>query len=251
LLLSTITVSSGAEGPATPIDLDLYAGLLETHTRVVDDVAGVRVDYRGLASSTDWSRLVRQVEAARPSRMGRDERIAYWINAYNILAIDLILRHYPIASIKDIGSFFTPVWKKAVAEIEGESISLGQIEHEILRPMGEARIHASIVCASTSCPALARTPFRADSLDADLTAAMRSWLASPTKGMRIDRAAKRLTISKIFDWFEEDFEATGGVVKTIATYVPEVDADWLRRQEAAASLRYFDYDWSLNDLAHH
>ena len=141
----------------------------------------------------DWKRLIGQIEAARPSKLDRDERIAFWINAYNVLTIDLVLHHYPVDSIKDIGSFFSPVWKKPVAEIEGQSVSLGRIEHEILRPMHEPRIHAAIVCASTSCPSLARTPFRPDHLDSDLTAAMQSWLSSPTKGIRIDRAAKRVS----------------------------------------------------------
>ncbi|MEM9177135.1 MAG: DUF547 domain-containing protein, partial [Myxococcota bacterium] len=116
-----------------------------------------------------------------------------------------------------------------------------------LRKMGEPRIHAAIVCASTSCPPLMRSAFRAEQLDAQLDAAMARWLASPEKGVAIDRASKTVRASAIFDWFEEDFEAQGGVLATIARHVPETDAAWLRGPGRNARIRHFDYDWSLND----
>ena len=230
------------------IDLDLYARLLENHTRAVSEVVGTRVDYRSLKESQDWKRLVRQVHAAKPSQFSRDEKLAFWINAYNILAIDLINDHYPVDGIKQIGSFFSPVWDLDVATIEGRSISLGAIEHEILRKMGEPRIHGAIVCASISCPPLARTPFRPMSLDADLSSAMQRWLASPEKGIAIDRQNRVVRLSRIFDWFEEDFESQGGVLVVIAPYLEPDDAAWIRAEGESASIRYFGYDWSLNDL---
>jgi hypothetical protein len=249
-LTSAPGVSLAAEGAAakSPVDLALYRRLLESHTRPVGGLVEVAVDYQGLAEDPDWNRLVRQVESARPSGFDRNERLAYWINAYNILTIDLVLKHYPVESIKNIGSFFSPVWNVEVATIEGRAVSLGEIEHEILRPIGEPRIHAAIVCASLSCPPLARTPFQADRLDADLAAAMRTWLANPKKGVRIDRASNQITISKIFDWFEEDFEASGGVLAVIAPALSPEDARWIEQNGADAALRTFPYDWSLNDI---
>jgi len=247
LIIVLTAMAASAMAREGPIDLELYARLLESHTRSVDDIAGVRVDYRGLAKSPEWKTLVRQVSSARPSRLSRQGQIAYWINAYNILSIDLVAKHYPVSSIKDIGSFFSPVWGLEVARIEGQSISLGQIENEILRPMGDPRVHSAIVCASISCPPLARTPFRPEALDADLEAAMRVWLESPHKGIRIDRSARRITISKIFDWFEDDFDAGGDVIDTIKRYVAIDDAHWLEGEGKKVSIRYFDYDWSLND----
>ena len=155
--------------------------------------------------------------------------------------------HYPIASIRDIGSLFFPVWNREVATIDGRTVSLGEIEHEILRKAGEPRIHAAIVCASTSCPPLARRAFRAERLDADLDDAMRRWLASPDKGVALDRERNRVRVSEIFDWFEEDFEAQGGVLATIAGHVSEDDAAWLSGAGAGARIEYLDYDWTLND----
>ncbi len=240
--------TAAGESPRGPIDLDRYEQILKRYTRSVPDLAGTRVDYSGLQESTDWKLLAGQLRAAKPSRLQRSERLAYWINAYNILTIDLVLDHYPVESIRDIGSFFSPVWKVPVAVIEGREVSLDDIEHEILRKMGEPRIHAAIVCASTSCPPLARSPFRPESLDADLDGAMRTWLADPRKGISIDRARNVVTVSRIFDWFDEDFASRGGVLDTIAPYLAPAEAAWLRSSGRDAKLRYFDYDWTLNDL---
>jgi len=238
---------SAAAGGAE-IDLELYGQLLENHTRKVPEVVGTRVDYRSLEQSQDWKRLVRQVHAATPSRGTRDEKLAFWINAYNILTIDLIVKHYPIDGIKQIGSFFSPVWDIEVASIEGRAISLGVIEHEILRKMGEPRIHSAIVCASISCPPLARRPFRAASLDADLSDSMRRWLGIREKGIAIDRRNRIVRLSRILEWFEEDFESGGGVLAAIAPFLEPDDASWIRSEGKGVSIRYFDYDWSLNDL---
>ncbi len=257
LLLALLTTAvlaprAPAEAPAAPgdepFDRALYATLLERHTRATEDVVGTRVDYRALRDDPDWSRLVDQLRAAHPSRLDRRGRLAFWIDAYNILTIDLVLDHYPVDSIRDIGSFFFPVWNVQVATIEGRDVSLGAIEHEILRPMGEPRIHAAIVCASTSCPPLARRPYRPERLDADLDEAMRRWLSSEAKGVSIDREAGRVRVSAIFDWFEADFEASGGVLETIARYVDPDSAAWLRGPGRDARIRYLDYDWTLNEL---
>jgi len=230
-----------------PIDLDLYGRLLQEHTREVSGTVGTVVDYRALKASPEWTRLVAQLETAKPSRASRDERLAFWINAYNILTIDLILKHYPIDGIKDIGSFFSPVWNVDVATIEGRTISLGEIEHDVLRKMDEPRIHGAIVCASISCPPLSRTPFRAARIDADLTTAMRRWLLNREKGVTVDRDRETVFLSKIFDWFEEDFESRGGVLASITPFLDASDAEWIRAQGASARIRYFPYDWSLND----
>ncbi len=232
----------------SPIDLALYGQLLETHTRVVDDLALTRVDYRALGHSADWKRIVRQVHDADPKGFGRHEKFAFWINAYNILAIDLVVQNYPIAGIKDLGSFFSPVWDQNVATIAGRKISLGGIEHEILRKMNEPLIHGAIVCASASCPPLARTPFRADHLQEDFAAAMRTWLSHREKGIALDRRRNTIRLSKVFDWFEDDFEARGGVLEVIAEFLSPEDAKWVRGPGRKASIRYFDYDWSLNDV---
>ncbi len=228
---------------------ELWATLLARHTREVSDTAGVRVDYRGLAESADWKRLVAALAEAQPDAFdGRAERLAFWIDAYNILAIDLVVRHPGIGSIRDIGGWLRPVWDREAGRIGGRPYSLGEIEHEILRPMGEPRIHGAIVCASVSCPPLRREPFAAARLDEQLDEQMRRWLASPEKGLRIDREARVVELSRVFDWFGGDFEAAGGALAFASRYAPEADRRWLEAHASDVRVRHLPYDWSLNAL---
>jgi hypothetical protein len=242
--------ASGAASAADPFDEVLYTGLLSRHTRAVEDTAGTRVDYRGLRRSSDWKRLIANVGQARPEDLRSEpERMAFWINVYNTLAIDVVLQHYPVDSIKDAGGLITPVWKIDAGRVAGRALTLHEIEHEILRPMGDPRIHAAIVCASTSCPSLTRAPFRAANLEEQLDAALASFLADPRKGLAIDRGAGVVRLSKIFDWFEEDFAAQGGVLAVVTARAPASERAWLASRGADARIAYLDYDWTLNDLA--
>jgi hypothetical protein len=237
--------------PATAraeLDPDLWDALLGAYTSASDEVVGTRVDYRGLAGDPRWPVLLAGLESARPSRIDeRAERLAFWINAYNVLAIRMVIRHYPVESIRDIGSFLRPVWKREIARIEGAAVTLDRIEHEILRKMGEPRIHGAIVCASTSCPSLAREAYRAAALDEQLDAAMRRWMASPRKGLRVDRDRGRVTLSRIFRWFGEDFDSRGGALAFAARYAPDAERRWIEANADRARIDYFDYDWTLND----
>jgi hypothetical protein len=249
-LLATLFALGAPTLGAADIDESLYASLLVHHTRDVPDLARVRVDYTALGSSQDWKELVAGLAKSDPADLGsRNERLAFWINAYNILAIDLVTKHYPIDGIKEIGSLFSPVWKKPAGRINGREYSLDEIEHKIVRPMGDPRTHVAVVCASLSCPALLREPWVASRLDAQLDAAMRNWLADTRKGARVDRDADTLDLSKIFDWFESDFEEAGGVVEFISKYLTDSDREWLSTRQNDVRVSYFDYDWALNDLA--
>ena len=247
LVLASALLTGAANARAT--DLDLYAQILERHTREVADTAGTRVDYAGLLDSSDWKKLVASLEASAPNVLGtRAEKLAFWINAYNILAIETVLSEYPVASIKDIGPFWSTVWKRTAGCIGGEDVSLHEIEHEILRRMAEPGIHAAIVCASVSCPPLLREPWRADVLEAQFDAAMRRWLSDPHKGMRLSRATRELHLSSVFKWFAGDFASEGGVIVFVTRYASQDDARWLSAHAADVSIEYLDYDWGLNDL---
>ena len=232
---------------AHALDHGLYADLLTKHTREVDDLARVRVDYARLRNNPEWEKLVVSLARTEPAALETErEKLAFWINAYNILAIDIVVQNYPVDSIKDIGSFFRPVWDRAAGRIAGQAYTLGQIEHEILRPMGEPRIHGAIVCASLSCPPLLREPFRAATLDTQLDAHIRSWLSDTRKGVRIDTDGETVVISKIFDWFEEDFATGGGVLAFISEHLDDERRRQLSALGTSPELEYLDYDWSLN-----
>ncbi len=244
-LVSLVSALVAAESRA--LDEELYATILERHTITVDDIASTRVDYGALRNSEAWRTLLRSLGQSDPRRLrSRNEKLAFWINAYNIFAIDLVRRHYPIDSIRSIGGFFSPVWKKAAGEIAGRVYTLHEIEHEILRPMADPRIHAAIVCASLSCPPLRREPYRPGEIDEQLDDNVRRWLADPRKGLRIDRSTRTLYLSPILDWFDEDFG--DDVLAFVAPALPTRDANWIRTQGRTARIRYFDYDWRVNDV---
>jgi hypothetical protein len=237
-----------ATGSAAAFDEVGYAQLLGRHTRIVTDPAGTRVDYTALRSSADWQRVVASLASSDPSRLAtREARLSFWINAYNVLAIDVVLAGYPLDSIKDRGGFLRPVWRIDAGRVGGRTLSLHEIEHEILRPLGDPRIHAAIVCASTSCPSLQREPFRAADVDTQLDASLRRFLADPRKGLAVDRGAQRIRLSRIFDWFAEDFGGADAVVESITPFAPERERAWLEEHGRNARVSFFDYDWRLND----
>jgi hypothetical protein len=204
------------------------------------------VDYAALTRDARWEKVVKSLQGAKPSALGApDAKLAFWINAYNVLAIQTVLRAYPIDSIKDVGSLFSPVWKRDAGKIEGKTVTLDQIEHEILRPMGDPRIHAAIVCASRSCPSLRREPYTVAGVNAQLDESMRRFLADKRKGLELDAKNGRLRLSSIFKWFSEDFDKKGGVVPFVARYAPTEVRTWLGAHPNP-KLEYFSYDWQLN-----
>ncbi|MGH8557393.1 MAG: DUF547 domain-containing protein [Methylococcales bacterium] len=107
------------------------------------------------------------------------------MNSYNILAIKMVLDHWPVESIKDAGGLLNPVWNQRAGEIGGEPVTLGQIEHKILRPMGEPRIHFAIVCASVSCPNLYNQPYTAARLNTQLDEQVRGFSGNEEEGMAV------------------------------------------------------------------
>lgn len=239
-----------AAAPAAAFDEALYARLLLRHTRETPDAAGVRVAYSALRADRDWARLVTGLGAAStkvPRR--RAGAIAFWINAYNILVIETVARGYPVESIRDLGSPIWPVWKHREIAVAGELRSLDEIEHEILRPMGDPRIHAALVCASVSCPPLAREPWQADRLDEMFDAALSSWLGDARKGLRIDREHGRVFVSKVFDWFADDFgDDPSALLAFVLPHVAVADRIWLSAHREQVEIEYLRYDWRLNDL---
>jgi hypothetical protein len=243
-----LLVLAGAARANARFDVEAYRHVLKHFTREVPDLAGTAVDYAGLSRSVAWRRVVASLsEADTAALSSSSERLSFWINAYNILAIDFVVRSYPIASIRNLGSILRPVWDRQAGVIGGRPYTLNFIEHEILRPMGEPRVHGAIVCASRSCPSLRRSPYEAPQLEAQLSEAMTAWLADPRKGMRIDPKSRTVFLSRIFEWFAADFSSGGGVLEVVSRYAPETARTWLKRAMPDVRVKYLDYDWGLND----
>ena len=212
--------------------------------RWVDYAAWHADDHATLAAVVD------AFEAIDPDALERDDRLAYWINVYNAVTVELILDHYPLDSIKDIegaGLLGSP-WKLERVTIGGRALTLDQIEHEIIRPeFGEPRIHFAVNCASVGCPPLAAEAFVGERLDAQLDAVSARAMQDATwvdlSGCGGSYGSGTIRLSKIFDWFRDDFGDDDGVREFVARYRPD---DVFRLRNTTCGLEFMDYDWRLN-----
>ena len=233
-----------AESKGT-FDHSPYTALLQKH---VDDEG--RVAYRAWKDK-DLDALdgyLRSVSETDPKKLAsREERIAFWVNAYNALTIRGIIEFYPMKSIKDKVNriFGYNIWTDYKIEVGGRERSLDEIEHRILRKMGEPRIHFALVCASLGCPKLSRDAYRGADLEEQLDRQAREFLNDPER-TRVDRSGREVYLSKIFKWFDDDFGGTEEtVLRFIAPYRPEAERDLLLK--GRPEINYLSYDWSLND----
>lgn len=226
-------------------------------------VTGGRVDYKGLkADSNALDRYLdstADVSEATFNAWPASEQLAFLINLYNAATLKLIFDHYPITSIKKIGNFFKGPWDQPVVRLFGKTITLDNLEHDIIRKdYREPRIHMALVCAAKGCPPLRREAYVAEKLDAQLDERSRVFLSSPS-GLRIDRDKKTVYFSSVFKWYGKDFvagfspqsgfsglnETERAVAHFCSGYLSETDADYLK--EGGYSVKYLDYDWSLNE----
>ncbi len=197
------------------------------------------VDYQKLAQDPLYPTLLEKLAIFDSTALVGNEKLAFYLNAYNLLAIKMVIDHKPKKSIRDIGSWFNPVWQKPAGVLAGKVISLDTIEHKILRKMKEPRIHFALVCASLSCPDLRTEAYDSERIEAQLDEQTKAFLANPEKGIKTD--GKKVYVSKIFDWFAEDFSPkknTKTILKFIAQYNIEVGR--------YSDFETLDYNWHLN-----
>ena len=200
-------------------------------------------DYAG-ATGQDRKRLaayLANLGDADPSKMTPDERKAFYINAYNAVAISTVLEHYPTKSILDIDGSF----KKLTHRVGGEMLTLDAVENK-LRESNDSRIHFAIVCASKSCPPLAAKAYSAAALSAELDRQGRAFVGDASKN-RIDLGKGKVALSKIFYWNRKEFERDGGgsLVKEVAKFVSDpATAAWLAAYPKEPE--FLEYDWALN-----
>ncbi|MEM7422999.1 MAG: DUF547 domain-containing protein [Pseudomonadota bacterium] len=177
----------------------------------------------------------------------RDEQLAFWINLYNAMTVKVVLDHYPVESIRDIdispGLFSSGPWDADLISVDGVALTLNDIEHRILRPIwNDPRIHYGVNCASMGCPDLAAMAYTGASVDQMLDAAARAFV-NDKRGVRI--GADGLVVSKIYDWFIDDFGGSeAGVLAHLTRYAV---GDLVDRIKAAGAIDDTAYDWRLND----
>jgi len=222
------------------IDNALYAKVLERY------VSDGLVDYANLKTHRDdLDNYLDMMGEVSPDDLSSDEQLAFFINLYNAATLRLIIDNYPVESIKDIGSFFSSPWKLKVVRLDGKLVTLGHIEHEILRPrFKDPRVHMALNCTALSCPPLITIPYETEMVDMQLEQATRSFI-NDGKNNYLDGTT--LFVSKIFSWFSEDFP--DDFVEWFTAYANgelKSDLEAMIMEGNKPRVRYLKYDWSLN-----
>lgn len=255
-------VPAGAEAGAA--DLDVYATLLARY------VTPTGVRYAAWRSAAEDRRalagVVRSLLATDPAPLPPDERFALLINLYNAKILELVIEGAPERSIKELSRGLNPyeIFKREILPFAGATISLEALEARLREESNDPRVHFAVNCASRSCPPILDTPFRAVTLDAQLAAVTRSFLAAPgALALRDGRSllgGERLVVSctRLLDWYAGDFarwlatspathQNSDGRAAFLARWAQPEIADRIARAGEAVDFEFQDYDWTLND----
>lgn len=230
------------------IDHSAWDGLLSKHVKEGKD--GINRIAYGKVGKADREALrayLAMLQKIAIRKFSRAEQRAYWINLYNAATMDVVLEHYPVESILKIdispGLFTKGPWKKKLLKVEGEGVSLDDIEHRILRPIWkDARTHYAVNCASIGCPNLQPRAYTASNMEALLDAGARAYV-NHSRGASVDGG--RLTVSSIYVWFQPDFG--GGDAGVIAHLKQHAEPPLKKALADVRRVSGHDYDWSLND----
>jgi len=260
-IMTAVLLFWAASGPADAAEFDHGHGILGQVLRewVVDG----RVDYRGLLKSpTLLDRYLQSTSGVTEAQFkgwNEGQQLAFLINLYNAATLRLIIDHYPLEGIRDIGNIFKGPWDQKVVNLFGETTTLNHLEHGIIRKdYAEPRIHLALVCAARSCPSLPSYAFTADALDGQLDERARLYLSSP-EGLRVDRVAGKVFVSSIFKWYGEDFvpafsptsgfDGLKGKDRAVMHFIAQHVSDDMRSYFSGGgyTLGYIDYNWSLNE----
>ncbi len=249
-----------------------YATYNDLLKRYVKDA---RVNYEGFIDSKAefeiFLKALGDVNESDFESWSEEQKLTFWINAYNAFTIKAIIDHYPIKrSFSLVGIFYAPsdsilqikgVWTKLQFRAVGRMVTLDEIEHQILRKeFNEPRIHMAIVCASDSCPDLSSEAYIPERIEAQLASAARGFINNPDKGIYVNKSNRKVKFSKIFKWFGEDFIPNYGNQKLFNNYSLKENAalnftlDYLESEETKEYLMsnklkigYLKYDWHLNE----
>jgi len=268
LMLFTLLASMTAGAAFAEFDQAhaAWTALLKKHVVVLNDGRASQVRYADFARDRPalkaYLDTLSRVPEAEFRGWSKPQQMAFLINAYNAFTIEKVLTRYPeLKSIKDLGGVFSSPWKDKFFTLFGRESYLDQIEHEMLRAKGvygEPRVHFAVNCASVGCPMLREEAYVADRLDAQLEEQTRRFVSDRSRNRYNDQSGQ-LEVSKIFDWFKEDWQSgykgigNGPAIASreqfFAHYAklladkPEAQA---RIAEQKAGLSFLDYDWGLN-----
>ncbi|KZS41051.1 hypothetical protein AWE51_24085 [Aquimarina aggregata] len=193
-----------------------------------------KVNYKGvMKDSSLFYEYFRSLSQNPPTdEWSREEKLAYWVNAYNAIALKMIIDNYPVESINELHD----PWKQRFFKVNDKRYSLDDIEHEVLRKFDEPRIHFVINCASNSSPKLLNMAYTAENINEALEKCTTMFINDPSKNTITSSEVK---VSKIFEWYKDDFN-NGNVVDFINQYA-NVKINKIPKKG------YVEYDWSLNE----
>jgi hypothetical protein len=258
LAFGSILLAAATFEPALAFDHAPFDALLKQHVVEVRGGLATQVDYGGLRRDrAQLESYLKTLSAVTPSAFAawdKSERLAFLINAYNAWTLELVLTGDPqIKSIKDLGSLVRSPWKKRFIALLGQTRSLDDIEHGMIRAEGvyeEPRIHFAVNCASIGCPALRREAYTGARLQAQLEQATQAFLRDRSRN-RLEGGV--LKMSSIFEWYAEDFERGWGGFESLAQFLARyAEALGVSPQQVAdlrsgdLEIEYLSYDWRLN-----
>lgn len=236
---------------AQEIDHKQFSNILEKYNY------NGNVDYKALVGNEEFGNYLKQLSSINPNDLeSPDEKLAFWINVYNAFTIKAIVDNYPVESINDLHSggrilghiLSTTVWDDDFIVVNDKEYSLNDVEHKILRKeFKEPRIHFAIVCASISCPQLRNEAFTSSEIEEQLQDQATQFFNDKTKNS-FDVENKTANLSKIFDWFDEDFgDNDDEVLLFVSKFIDEKIKLDIEKNLEDWSIDYLDYDWGLNE----
>jgi len=248
LMLLTFVGTGYCEGAENH---SVFTDLLSAHVQEGE------VDYKNLCRDSNLELYIEQLSKTDPEGLPtREEKLAFWLNAYNAYTLKIICDNYPLKSINELhtgGLIFgsvirQTVWHKKLVTINDELTSLDHIEHKIIRPIfKEPRIHFAIVCAAKGCPPLRSEAYEAERLDAQLTDQAEVFLSQKEKN-NFNLKTKTARISPIFSWFKKDFISdSGSVLEYLTHFINEEIGASIKNDPKSWRIKYTEYDWSLNE----
>ena len=227
IAIGTLVVAMIASAFVSQSRHESFDALLRKHV----DAIG-KVDYANFKK--EHAKLKTYIKSLESQPVGRtesrQEQMAYWINLYNALTINLILDNYPVSSIMKLDK----AWDTPITNINGNTMTLNDVEHKVIRPkFNDARIHFAVNCAAKSCPKLLNEAYVGSKIESQLNAQTK-WFINNRSFNQV--SASSMKLSKIFEWYKDDF---GDLVSFVNKYSnPKVNAN--------ATVSFIEYNWQLN-----
>lgn len=243
LLLSALPAGATANPDSVGPDNTLFTQVLRDYVK--DGV----VNYKGLKDDKRFAGYVALLMKTDPNTISRQNRLTFWINVYNAFVLKVVCDKYPIKSImsKTAYALGKSNFQKKLVTINDVQYSLNDVENNIIRPFGDPRIHFAINCAAKSCPPLRSEAFEPARLNVQMDEQARNFINNSEKNS-FDFSKNEIMVSKIFDWFEEDFKKyDAGVPAFISRYLPPELGKQLLANAKTVKINHHDYNWDLNE----